>query len=138
MTMNAAQDNELLTQLAQGRLPPDERLALVRRALTDPALAADMKLAMRLADGGAELARDWVALAQRPSVQAAAQPWWRPLAGVAASLAILAAVMAMPRMPAPGDTQAQQMAQMPASHSDRIGEMSFEAPELFGGSFEAN
>ncbi len=136
--MNAAHDIEMLTQLAQGRLAPEERLALARRALTDPALAAEMKLALRLASGAAELARDWVALAQRPSVQAAAQPWWRPLAGVAASLAILAAVMAMPRMPAPGDIGSQQMAQMPAPQSDRIGEMSFEAPELFGGSFEAN
>lgn len=136
--MNAAHDIEMLTQLAQGRLAPEERLALARRALTDPALAAEMKLALRLASGGAELARDWVALAQRPSVQAAAQPWWRPLAGVAASLAILAAVMAMPRMPAPGDSSMQQMAQMPAPQTDRIGEMSFEAPELFGGSFEAN
>ncbi len=136
--MNAAHDIEMLTQLAQGRLAPEERLALARRALTDPALAAEMKLALRLASGAAELARDWVALAQRPSVQAAAQPWWRPLAGVAASLAILAAVMAMPRMPAPGDIGSQQMAQMPAPQTDRIGEMSFEAPELFGGSFEAN
>lgn len=136
--MNAAHDTEMLTQLAQGRLAPEERLALARRALTDPALAAEMKLALRLQAGSAELARDWVALAQRPSVQAAAQPWWRPLAGVAASLAILAAVMAMPRMPAPGDIGSQQMAQMPAPQSDRIGEMSFEAPELFGGSFEAN
>ena len=136
--MNAAHDIEMLTQLAQGRLSPEERLALVRRASTDPALAAEMKLALRLQAGSAELARDWVALAQRPSVQAAAQPWWRPLAGVAASLAILAAVMAMPRMPAPGDSSMQQVAQMPATQADRIGEMSFEAPELFGGSFEAN
>ncbi|MBK8068347.1 MAG: hypothetical protein IPK27_12170 [Rhodanobacteraceae bacterium] len=136
--MNAAHDIEMLTQLAQGRLAPEERLALARRALTDPALARDMKLAMRLAGGGAETARDWVALAQKPAVQAAAQPWWRPLAGVAASLAILAAVMAMPRMPAPGNLESQQMAQMPSAPGDRIGEMSFEAPELFGGSFEAN
>lgn len=136
--MNAAHDTELLSQLAQGRLAPDERRALARRALTDPALAAELKLALRLANGGAELARDWVALAQRPAVQAAAQPWWRPLAGVAASLAILAAVMAMPRMPSQGDNPMQQMAQVPAPPSDRIGEMSFEAPELFGGSFEAN
>lgn len=136
--MNAAHDIEMLTQLAQGRLSPDERRVLARRALTEPALAAEMRLALRLQAGSAELARDWVALAQRPAVQAQAQPWWRPLAGVAASVAILAAVMAMPRMPAQGDLEAQQMAQMPATQSDRIGEMSFEAPELFGGSFEAN
>ncbi|MCE7930952.1 MAG: hypothetical protein DYH17_06220, partial [Xanthomonadales bacterium PRO6] len=61
--------------------------------------------------------------------------WWRPLAGVAASLAILAAVLAMPRAPQDGPTPlVADLGERP----DRIGQMSFEVgSDLFGGSFEA-
>lgn len=147
--MTSNDDTRELGELAQGRLAPAARQALAQRALRDPALAARLKLALRLADASAELARDWVALAQRPAVQSAGAQWWRPLAGVAASLAILAAVLALPRAPQGGATS-PLVAELGA-RPDRIGQMSFEVgsemfggsfegerPEMFGGSFEAS
>lgn len=125
---------EALLRLAQGTLEPSARLALAQRALTDPALAMDMKLAMRLSAASAELARDWVAVAARtPAPQAV---WWRPLAGVAASLAIVAAVLALPRQPGLDPAHSPSVALQ--SQSDRIGGASFEADSLSGGGFEAN
>jgi len=130
------QTSAALTELAQGTLNPAGRLELARRALRDPALAAELKLAMRLADGGAELARDWVAVAARPLP--GNSEWWRPLAGVTASLAIIAAVFSMPRIPQSDQNAAATVAHMQQALPDRIGSGSFEAPELFGGSFEAD
>lgn len=137
--MNPATDstNAQLTELAEGRLAPAARRELAQRALRDPQLAAGLKLALRLADGGAELARDWVAVAARPEATVRSE-WWRPLAGVTASLAIIAAVMAMPRLPNHDESSAMQVAAVNQPLPDRIGNMSFEAPELFGGSFEAD
>ena len=137
--MNLAIDSSTaaLTELAQGSLAPDARRELARRALRDPQLAAELKLALRLADGGAELARDWVAVAARAQ-SARRSEWWRPLAGVTASLAIIAAVLAMPRLPSPDVSSAMSVAAVSQPLPDRIGNMSFEAPELFGGSFEAD
>lgn len=126
-----------LTELAQGTLAPDARRELALRALGDPQLAAELKLALRLADAGAEMARDWVAVAARPEATAHAQ-WWRPLAGVTASVAIIAAVMSMPRLPTSDSSTSMHVAGVGQSQSDQIGQMSFEAPELFGGSFEAD
>lgn len=127
-------DTQALSDLAQGRLAPQARRELVARALRDPALAGQLKLALRLADASAELTRDWVAVAARETATASPQ-WWRPLAGVATSIAILAAVLALPRAPRPDS--APVMASSTAL-PDRIGEMSFEnGSELFGGSFEA-
>jgi hypothetical protein len=125
-----------LTELAQGTLDPAARRELALRALRDPQLAAELKLALRLSDGGAEMARDWVAVAARP--HPAAREWWRPLAGVTASLAIIAAVLSMPRMPTSIQVPAESVAQVQQSLPDQIGSASFEAPELFGGSFEAD
>lgn len=137
--MNPVTDptNAMLTELAEGRLAPDARRELAQRALRDPQLAAGLKLAMRLADGGAEFARDWVAVAARSDASARSE-WWRPLAGVSASLAIIAAVLAMPRLPTHEESSAMQVAAVSQPLPDRIGNMSFEAPELFGGSFEAD
>lgn len=137
--MNTASDQTTaaLTALAQGTLDPAARRELALRALHDPQLAAELKLALRLADGGAQLARDWVAVAARPHA-AANREWWRPLAGVTASLAIIAAVLSMPRMPVPDQGSAASVAQVQQSLPDQIGSASFEAPELFGGSFEAD
>lgn len=136
--MNMAFDptTAALTELAQGKLAPEARRELALRALHDAQLAEQLKLALRLADASAELTRDWVAVA------AAASPargeWWRPLAGVAASLAIVAAVMSMPRMPQ-ADSADTAVAHLQQSLPDRIGGASFEAPaDLFGGSFEAD
>ncbi len=126
-----------LIELAQGTMAPDARRELARRALLDPQLAAQLKLALRLADGGAELARDWVAVAAR-APSATRSEWWRPLAGVTASLAIIAAVLSMPRLPNPDDTSALSVAAVNQPLPDHIGNLSFEAPELFGGSFEAD
>jgi hypothetical protein len=125
-----------LVELAEGRLAPEARRELALRALRDPRLAVALKLALRLADGGAETARDWVAIAARPVVDERRE-WWRPLAGVTASLAIIAAVLAMPRLPQ--DEQGAVVVVAQQSLPDRIGAASFEAPaELFGGSFEAD
>lgn len=137
--MNPAfdQTTAALTQLAQGTLDPAARRELALRALRDPQLAAELKLALRLADGGAEMARDWVAVAARPQA-AGNREWWRPLAGVTASLAIIAAVLSMPRMPQSDQAAPESVAQMQQTLPDRIGSGSFEAPELFGGSFEAD
>lgn len=139
MIVNPVSDptNALLTDLAQGRLAPAARRELAQRALRDPQLAADLKLALRLADGGAEMARDWVAVAARSQASTRSE-WWRPLAGVTASLAIIAAVMAMPRLSTTDETTAMYVASVSQPQTDRIGNMSFEAPELFGGSFEAD
>lgn len=125
---------DALVRLAQGSLEPAARLDLARRALTDPALALQLKLALRLSAPSAELARDWVAVAAR--VPAAAHGWWRPLAGVAASLAIVAAVLALPRQPGLEPQQIPSVAMQSAP--DRIGVASFEADSLSGGGFEAN
>jgi hypothetical protein len=130
------QTTAALAELAQGTLDPAVRRELALRALRDPQLAAELKLALRLADGGAEMARDWVAVAARP--QAGAREWWRPLAGVTASLAIIAAVMSMPRMPMSDQDPAMTVVHVQQSLPDQIGSASFEAPELFGGSFEAD
>jgi hypothetical protein len=127
----------MLTELAQGTLDPTARRELALRAPRDPQLAAELKLAMRLADGSAELARDWVAVAARADV-AVGSEWWRPLAGVTASLAIIAAVLSMPRMPVSDHASSVSVTQMQQSLPDQIGSASFEAPELFGGSFEAD
>ena len=123
-----------LTDLAKGTLAPDARRDLVQRALRDPQLAAELKLALRLADAGAEMARDWVAVAARPAGSPRTE-WWRPLAGVSASLAIIAAVLAMPSH---DESASLQVVAVSQPQPDRIGSMSFEAPELFGGSFEAD
>lgn len=126
-----------LTALAQGTLAPAERRELARRALQDPQLAAELKLALRLAEAGAELTRDWVAVAARAERTSHTQ-WWRPLAGVTASVAIIAGVVSMPRLPTAEQGSPQAVAQLQQSVPDQIGSMSFEAPELFGGSFEAD
>ena len=126
-----------LIELAQGTMAPDARRELARRALRDPQLAAQLKLALRLADGGAELARDWVAVAAR-APSATRSEGGRPPAGVTASLAIIAAVLSMPRLPNPDDTSALSVAAVNQPLPDHIGNLSFEAPELFGGSFEAD
>lgn len=126
-----------LTELARGSLAPAQRRQLAQRALRDPQFAAELKLALRLADGSGELARDWVAVAARASAPSNRE-WWRPFAGVTASLAIIAAVLSMPRNPQVDAPATVAIAQLPASLPDRIGQASFEAPELFGGSFEAD
>lgn len=131
------QHGTALTALAQGNLAPEQRRLLAQRALRDPQFAAELKLALRLADSSGELARDWVAVAARAPAQAHGE-WWRPFAGVAASLAIIAAVLSMPRNPQVDAPATVAMAQVQSTLPDRIGEASFEAPELFGGSFEAD
>lgn len=131
------QTRALLIELAEGKLAPTARRELALRALRDPQLATEMQLALRLADGGAELARDWVAVAARPSAIDRSE-WWRPLAGVTASLAIIAAVFSMPRMPHSEQAAPVTVAEVRQALPDQIGSGSFEAPELFGGSFEAD
>ncbi|MDX2219715.1 MAG: hypothetical protein SF172_11895 [Burkholderiales bacterium] len=125
---------DALVRLAQGTLEAAARVELARRALTDPALARELKLALRLSAASAELARDWVAVAAR--APAPAHSWWRPLAGVAASLAIMAAVLALPRQPGLEPQHSPSVALQ--NVSDRIGGASFEADSLSGGGFEAN
>mgnify|MGYP006872457425 CR=1 FL=1 len=138
-TVNQAVDPNTiaLIDLAQGKLDPQARRALAQRAVHDPHLAAQMKLAMRLADGGAQVACDWVQVAARAPAPAA-HAWWRPLAGVTASLAVVAAVLTMPRTAQIDSTPSESVAQMQQSLPDQIGAGSFEAPELFGGSFETD
>jgi NO-binding membrane sensor protein with MHYT domain len=136
MTVNLALDptTAMLTDLAQGRLDAQTRRELARRALSDPQLAAELKLALRLAAGSAEMSRDWVGVAAR--AEQAQGSWWRPLVGAAASLAIVAAVLSMPRMHEVQTTAPNVAMQALSTLPDQIGAGSFEAPELFGGSFE--
>lgn len=136
MTLATDSTTAMLTELAQGKLAPAARRELAQRALRDPQLAAEMKLAMRLGDGSAELARDWVAIAARPV--ASHGQWWRPLAGAAASLAVVAAVLFMPRTTPVDHAAPVTVTQVSQQLPDQIGSGSFESPELFGGSFEAN
>ncbi len=135
MTQNFELQTRTLTELAAGRLDVDARRDLARRALRDPQLAAELKLALRLADDSAELARDWISAAAPAA--APAHHWWRPLAGAVASLAVVAAVFGVHRM---NETRSPPEIVAVQEHSnlpDRIGTAgSFEAPELFGGSFE--
>lgn len=134
MTPILDDETQALTHLAEGRLGADARRDLVRRTLRDPQLAAHMKLALRLADGSAEITRDWIRSAA-PTV-APAYSWWRPLAGVAASLAVVAMVLSVPRMSQVQPAADVVAVQAPSALPDQIGSASFEAPELFGGSFE--
>lgn len=136
MTQALDPNTVALTELAQGRLDMDARRELARRALRDPQLAAELKLALRLADGSAELARDWVNVSAQQS--APSHSWWRPLAGAAASLAVVALVLSVPRMHQVQNKPEVVAVQSHAALPDRIGSGSFEAPELFGGSFEAD
>jgi hypothetical protein len=116
-------------------LDVDARRDLARRALRDPQLAAELKLALRLADGSAELARDWIGAAAPAT--APVYHWWRPLAGAAASLAIVAAVLGVHRMNETQNSTDVVAVQAHTAQPDRIGAAgSFEATELFGGSFE--
>ena len=134
MTLMPDATTGALTRLAQGTLEAPARVELARRALGDPALARELKLALRLAAASGELARDWVAVASR--APAPTHAWWRPLAGVAARLAVVTAVLTVPRhTDMPG-----QPSQIVAGHvaPDRIGSGSFEADSLSGGGFEAD
>ena len=89
-------DTEDLTRLAIGTLDPGGRSRLAARALVDAAFARELKLALRLADESAALTRAWVQVAARaPAAHGAG--WRRPLAGIAASLAVATAVMVAPR-----------------------------------------
>lgn len=136
MTQNFDHQTRTLTELAAGRLDVDARRDLARRALHDPQLAAELKLALRLADGSAELARDWISAAAAPA-PAPIYHWWRPLAGAAASLAIVAAVLGVHRMNETQNSTEVVAVQGHTALPDRIGAAgSFEATELFGGSFE--
>ena len=135
MTQTFERQTRTLTELAAGRLDVDARRDLARRALRDPQLAAELKLALRLADGSAEVARDWVSAATPAS--APAHQWWRPLAGAAASLAIVAAVFGVHQTTEIRNSTDVVAVQAPKALPDRIGAAgSFETTELFGGSFE--
>ena len=139
MTVNLELDawTATLTELAQGTLAPDARRCLVQSALRDPQRMAELKLAMRLSASSAELSCDWVRTAAQTSAPQRSM-WWRPLVGACASLAIVAVVISMPR-PSPVDRPGESsLAHMQPSLPDRIGSGSFETPELFGGSFEAD
>lgn len=127
-------DTRALIELADGRLSLDARRVLARRALHDPKLANELKLALRLADGSAELARDWIAAAA-PSKHDQ-HSWWRPVAGAFASLAVVAAVLSVPRMNEVPRSRDVVALEAHADSPDQIGAGSFESTELFGGSFE--
>jgi|CXWL01.1.fsa_nt_gi hypothetical protein len=132
-------DTEDLTRLALGTLDPGGRARLTQRALVDAAFARELKLALRLADESAALTRAWVQVAaQAPAAHLAG--WRRPLAGVAASLAIAAAVMMVPRQSQMPSVAAPTVAMQDVSGlPDSLSAGSFEAAEsdsIGNGSFE--
>ncbi len=96
-------------------------------AISDRAVARDLKLAMALQDGAEMLARNWVTQAHNASRQSR---FWRPALGAAAALG-LAAVLFQDR---PANESVMTMTEM---RGDQIGVVSFEAEsDVFGGSFE--
>ena len=135
-TENSA-DTASLTELALGTLSMDGRRELARRALCDPALARELKFALRLADESAALTRDWVRVAAKSAVS---EPGWRrPLAGMVASLAIAAAVMLVPwHGVAPPSAPTVAVSDMRGVLPDSLSAGSFEASgdNIGSGSFE--
>jgi len=136
--MNTELDHtQSLTQLSLGRLPLEQRRELALRALNDPQLARELKLALRLADESANLTRDWVRVAaQSTEVHVG---WRRPLAGMVASLAVAAAVMLVPwQSNAPPLSPTVAVNDRVAALPDHIGGGSFEASadSIGSGSFE--
>ena len=129
---------EALTQLALGSLSMEQRRELVHQSLSDPKLARELKLVLRIADESANLTRDWVRVAAQSNQEVSAG-WRRPLTGMVASLAIAAAVLSVPWQSSapPSMTTAAVSEQMP-SLPDRIGGGSFEASgdSIGNGSFE--
>jgi hypothetical protein len=62
--MNANHDHDALIQLAAGALSLQARAELAARALKDPALVRELKLAMRLAQPAARLASEMVLVSE--------------------------------------------------------------------------
>jgi len=136
--MNTELDHtQSLTQLSLGRLPLEQRRELALRALNDPQLARELKLALRLADESANLTRDWVRVAAKSTEVHAS--WRRPLAGMVASVAVAAAVMLVPwQSSAPPSSPTVAVNDRIADLPDHIGGGSFEASadSIGSGSFE--
>lgn len=123
-----------LVDLAAGRLSPDERRALVARALRDPAAAAELKLALRLADESTAVASAMVSAGERPSVVASP---WRAVFAAALSVTAVAVTLPLLKPAATVDSGAPVVAEMPAL-PDQIGGASFESDSFGGGGFEPN
>lgn len=123
-----------LVELATGRLSPDERRALVARALDDPAAAAELKLALRLADESTVLASAMARAGERET--AAARPW-RAVFAAALSVTAVAVTLPLLKPAATVDPGTQVVAEMPAP-PDQIGGASFESDSFGGGGFEPN
>lgn len=128
----------MLQALAEGRLALSERARLAATAANDPDLAREIQLALRLSDGSAELASNWVALAARAPA-ARASFGWRPALAMAASLGALALVTQLPgeRKLEEAASQTASVVSVQAERPDRLSSPSFESGELFGGSFES-
>jgi hypothetical protein len=123
-----------LVELATGRLSVAERRALVVRALQDPAFAAELKLALRLADESSAIASAMVAAGERPA--RGVYPW-RAVFAAALSLTAVALTLPWLKPAATVDSGAPSVAEAPAL-PDRIGAASFESDALGAGGFEPN
>ena len=135
---NDIDHTDALTQLALGTLSMAERRELARHALSDPKLAWELKLALRLSAESANLTRDWVRVAATAN-QEVSTGWRRPLAGMVASLAVAAAVMLVPwQANSPPSAPTVAINDSLADRPDRIGGASFEAAadNIGSGSFE--
>ncbi len=130
----ASESTKTLVDLAAGRLSPDERRALVLRALRDPEAAAELKLALRLADESTALASAMVSAAERETV--VARPW-RAVFAAALSVTAVAVTLPLLKPAATVDSGAPSVAEVPAL-PDRIGGTSFESDRFGGGGFEPN
>lgn len=93
--MNSSQNLETLLALAEGRLDPSERAALVQAVLQDPAKAREVKLALRLAEPAQSLATSWVSAANQPEKA----PWFasftRPAWGFGLAAALVLGVSSL-------------------------------------------
>lgn len=130
----ANESTKTLVELATGRLSPDERRDLVASALRDPAAAAELKLALRLADESTVVASAMVSAAERET--AVARPW-RAVFAAALSVTAVAVTLPLLKPASPVDSGAPTVATAPAL-PDQIGGASFESDRFGGGGFEPN
>lgn len=138
MTGNEKLSTQSLLALAEGRMPEAQRRALVARAARDPALAQEIKMALRLADASAEFSCNWVATAARAPVPARST-WWRPALALAAGLGVVVVLTQSPRelRESNGSANEHSIATKVDERPDHLSAPSFESSTLFGGSFEA-
>jgi hypothetical protein len=143
MTSSRPIDAQTLLQLATGELDLTQRAALAKAALSDPVLARDLKLAMRLAQPAGVLASNLVSLnsenkAAQGGILALARNYfrWPALTAATAAALFVGLNLRVPQGPVPKIAM-----QTNATASDRFGPIGgfegiSEVSDRFNGGFE--